>query len=155
VVNLLTALLTDMALAAVPAVGFAMVFNVPRRVLGFCALGGAVGHGLRFLLMAAGVPVEWGTLAAAVAVSTFGILMARRLRAHPKVFTVASMIPMIPGVSLFTALLALQEMNHQGVTPELLAVALNNAVRASFIIGAIALGLAMPGLLVFRRKPVV
>ncbi|OAM90631.1 threonine/serine exporter family protein [Termitidicoccus mucosus] len=153
--NLLLALLEDMALASVPAVGFAMVFTVPRRVLVFCALGGAIGHGLRFLLMKAGVPVEWGTLAAAVTVSTFGILMARKLRAHPKVFTVASMIPMIPGVPLFTALLALQEMNHQGVTPELLAVALNNAVRASFIIGAIALGLAMPGLLVFRRKPIV
>ncbi len=153
--NLLLALLEDMALASVPAVGFAMVFNVPRRVLVFCALGGAIGHGLRFLLMKAGVPVEWGTLAAAVTVSTFGILMARKLRAHPKVFTVASMIPMIPGVALFTALLALQEMNHQGVTPELLAVALNNAVRAAFIIGAIALGLAMPGLLVFRRRPVV
>jgi uncharacterized membrane protein YjjB (DUF3815 family) len=153
--NLLPALLEDMALASVPATGFAMVFNVPRRVLVFCALGGAIGHGLRFLLMQAGVPVEWGTLAAAVTVSAFGILMARKLRAHPKVFTVASMIPMIPGVPLFTALLALQEMHRLGVTPELLAVALKNAMSAAFIIGAIAMGLAMPGLLVFRRKPVV
>ena len=31
----------DMVLAAIPAVGFAMVFNVPQRALRWCALLGA------------------------------------------------------------------------------------------------------------------
>lgn len=36
----LYALAQDMALAAIPAVGFAMVFNVPQRALRWCALLG-------------------------------------------------------------------------------------------------------------------
>ncbi|MEG1654789.1 MAG: threonine/serine exporter family protein, partial [Hafnia sp.] len=40
-IDLLLALLQDMILAAVPAVGFALVFNVPVRALRYCALLGA------------------------------------------------------------------------------------------------------------------
>lgn len=39
--NLLWALLQEMLLAAVPALGFAMVFNVPLRALRYCALLGS------------------------------------------------------------------------------------------------------------------
>mgnify|MGYP005852795327 CR=1 FL=1 len=153
--NLLLELLQDMALAAVPAVGFALVFNVPTRMLGYCAMGGAVGHGLRFLLHRGGVPIEWASLVAAAVVSLIGVQLARRLRAHPKVFTVAAMIPMVPGVPFFTALLALVEINRTGVTEALLQTAISQSLRALFIIGALAVGLAMPGLLFYRRRPVV
>ena len=60
--NLLLELLRDMALAAVPAVGFALVFHVQPRTLKYCALGGALGHGLRFLLLKVDMPIEWATL---------------------------------------------------------------------------------------------
>ena len=40
--SLLWALIQDMLLAAVPALGFAMVFNVPPRALRYCALLGAL-----------------------------------------------------------------------------------------------------------------
>jgi len=57
--TLLGRLIIDMMVAAVPAVGFALIFNVPRHALGYCALGGAIGHGLRFMLLNYGVPIEW------------------------------------------------------------------------------------------------
>ena len=40
VIEFLLALAQDMILAAIPAVGFAMVFNVPVRALRWCALLG-------------------------------------------------------------------------------------------------------------------
>ena len=43
VIEFLFALAQDMILAAIPAVGFAMVFNVPVRALRWCALLGALG----------------------------------------------------------------------------------------------------------------
>lgn len=146
---------TKMALASVPAVGFGMVFHVPAKVLKHCAAGGAMGYGLRFLLLKAGIPIEWATLTAALCVSLFGIYEAQRLKAHPKVFTVAAMIPMIPGVPFFTALLALIQIQQKGYTPELFAVAVNSGLRALFIVCALAIGLALPGLLFYRGKPVV
>ncbi|VTP63565.1 Uncharacterised protein [Leclercia adecarboxylata] len=40
VIEFIGALAQDMLLSAIPAVGFAMVFNVPRRALPWCALLG-------------------------------------------------------------------------------------------------------------------
>lgn len=154
--NLFLGLLQQMALAAVPAVGFAMVFNVPVRVLGLCAAGGALGRGLRYFLMeGAGLPIEVSTLLAAATVSALGVVVAQRLRAHPKVFTVAAMIPMIPGVPLFTTLLALAQIQRTGLTDELLSTAVTQGLKAVFIVAALAVGLAVPGLLYFRKRPVV
>lgn len=54
IISYLFDLAQDMALAAIPAVGFAMVFNVPQRALRWCALLGAIGHGSRMVMMSAG-----------------------------------------------------------------------------------------------------
>ena len=66
-----------------------------------------------------------------------------------------SMIPMVPGVPIYTTLLALAEIQRKGMSSELLSTALTNGLRSTFIIAALAVGLAMPGLFVYRRRPVV
>ncbi len=146
-------LAADMALAAVPAVGFALLFNVPKHALGYCAAGGAIGHGLRFILLHGGMRIEWATLLAAMAVSFVGVAWARRLLAHPKVFTVAAIIPMIPGRQAFTTTLALFEISRAGFSLELFATLATAFLQMFFIVSALAIGLAMPGLI--YRKPVV
>jgi uncharacterized membrane protein YjjP (DUF1212 family) len=148
-------LLENLLLAAVPAVGFALVFNVPKHALVYCAIGGALGRSLRHLLISANMTVELATFIAAAVVSLLGVYIAQKMRAHPKVFTVAAMIPMIPGVAFFTALIAVAEIQRQGLTPELLSTAVTFGLRAAFIVAALAIGLALPGLLFYRRKPVV
>jgi len=154
-VTLLLELARQAVLAAIPAVGFGMSFSVPVRILGYCALGGALGRALRYLLVTAGLPMAWSTLLAAAAVSWLGVWAAQRLQAHPKVFTVASVIPMIPGVPIYTALVALIQIQRRGLTDELLSKAVTAGLDASFIVAALAVGLAVPGLFVYRRRPVV
>jgi uncharacterized membrane protein YjjB (DUF3815 family) len=58
-------LLNDAFFSAIPAMGFAMLFNVPRRYLLYCALAGAIGHSSRTLMLQFGLPIEWATFAAA------------------------------------------------------------------------------------------
>jgi uncharacterized membrane protein YjjB (DUF3815 family) len=154
-VNLLLELLRNALLAAVPAVGFGMAFNVPARILGWCALGGALGRALRHLLAVSGIPMPWATFLAAAAVSWLGVWAAQRLHAHPKVFTVAAVIPMLPGIPIYTALLALSEIQAKGLTTQLLTTAITSGLDATFTVAALAVGLAVPGLFVFRRRPVV
>ncbi|MGF1686382.1 threonine/serine exporter family protein [Photobacterium japonica] len=154
-VTFLLALLHDMFFAMIPAIGFALVFNVPPKALKYCAIGGALGHGFRFALMHWGVSIEWATLGAATLVGMIGVHWSHRFLAHPKVFTVAAMIPMVPGVFAFKAMIALVEINHSGFTPELWAMLMDNMLKAVFIIASLAIGLAMPGLLFYRRRPVV
>ncbi|CAE6883234.1 threonine/serine exporter family protein [Vibrio sp. B1FLJ16] len=155
ILELLLGLLNDMFFAAIPAVGFALVFNVPQKALIYCAVGGALGHGSRYLMMQFGVPIEWATFFAATLVGMIGVHWSHRFLAHPKVFTVAALIPMVPGVFAYKAMIAMVEINHLGYSPELLATCMENFLKAMFIIAGLAVGLAVPGLLFYRRRPIV
>ncbi|CAH1560749.1 hypothetical protein GCM10007906_23930 [Vibrio hyugaensis] len=155
VFELALGLLNDMFFAAIPAVGFAMVFNVPQRALVYCAVGGAIGHGSRYLMMHFGLPIEWASFFAATLVGLIGVHWSHRFLAHPKVFTVAALIPMVPGVFAFKAMIAMVEINHLGYSPELIATCMENFLKAMFIIAGLAVGLAVPGLLFYRRRPIV
>ncbi|CAI0962452.1 threonine/serine exporter [Serratia quinivorans] len=151
--NLFWALLQDMLLAAVPALGFAMVFNVPLRALRYCALLGAVGHGSRMLMMHAGMNIEWATFLAAILIGMIGIYWSRWLLAHPKVFTVAAVIPMFPGISAYTAMISVVEISHLGYSEALMATLMSNLLKACFIVGALSIGLSLPGLWLYRKRP--
>lgn len=153
--TLILALLHDMLLAMIPALGFALVFNVPQKALKYCAIGGAIGYGTRFLLMHWGISIEWSTLVAATLVGMVGVHWSHRFLAHPKVFTVAALIPMVPGVFAFKAMIAIVEINRRGFSLELWGLMIDNVLKAIFIVAALAIGLAMPGLLFYRRRPVV
>ncbi len=150
--DLMMALLNDMLFSAIPAVGFALVFNVPTKYLPYCAIGGALGHGLRMLLIHYGLLIEWGTFAAAFTVGSLGIVLSKRLHVSSAIFTVAAMIPMVPGVYVYKAIIALVEINHIGYSPELWALFIENFLRGISIIAGLAFGLALPVLLFQRRQ---
>jgi uncharacterized membrane protein YjjB (DUF3815 family) len=96
VIDFILALMQDMILSAIPALGFAMVFNVPigrslvritRRTRSRFTNG---DDDRRF-------NIEWSTFMASLLVGCIGIQWSRWYLAHPKVFTVAAVIPMFPG----------------------------------------------------------
>ncbi|WP_159565344.1 threonine/serine exporter [Budvicia diplopodorum] len=153
--NLLLTLIQGMVLAAIPAVGFALVFNVPVKALKYCALLGAIGYGTKTLLMHYGMLIEWGTFLASILIGSIGIYWSRRFLAHPKVFTVAAVIPMFPGVYAYKAMIAMVEISHLGYSSQLFETMITNFLRASFIVGALSIGLSLPALWLYRRRPSV
>ncbi|MGK9172460.1 threonine/serine exporter [Yokenella regensburgei] len=153
VIWFLLALLQDMVLAAIPAVGFAMVFNVPHRALPWCALLGAIGHGARFAMVHGGFNIEWSTFVASMLVGSIGIRWSRWYLAHPKVFTVAAVIPMFPGISAYTAMISAVKISHIGYSEEMMILLLTNFLKASSIVGALSIGLSIPGLWLYRKRP--
>jgi len=149
-------LANDWFFAAIPAVGFALLFNVPPRALKFCAALGALGHGTATLLKLAQVTPVFATFFAAALVGSLGVWLAQRYhRAHPKVFTVAAVIPMFPGIPAYKAMLALVLIEKEGYSPERFAVMVDQFVQTGFLLSALVFGLALPGLLFYRQKPVV
>lgn len=153
--ELLKLLLIDAWFAWIPAVGFAMVFNVPKNMLVYCAVGGAFAHSLRFLLMHLGMPIEWATLAASSSMGFLGLYWSRKRLIPRPVFTVASVIPMIPGSFAFTTVVGLVELNSGGYSLSLMQVVIENGLRTLFILGALSFGLALPSILIFRGRPIV
>jgi uncharacterized membrane protein YjjB (DUF3815 family) len=153
--DLITLFIIDAWFAWIPAVGFAMVFNVPKKMLIYCAVGGAFAHSFRFLLMHFGLPIEWATLAASSSMGFLGLYWSRKHLIPRPVFTVASVIPMIPGSFAFTTVVGIVQLNSGGYSLELIQIVIENGLRTLFILAALSFGLALPSLLIYRGRPIV
>lgn len=148
-------LLEDALFSAIPALGFALIFNVPRRALKYCAILGALGHVCRTILLIVDFSLIPATFFAAALVGFIGVKLSHHYLAHPKVFTVAAIIPMIPGVYAYKAMIAIVQINYYGYNQLLIEQAFENFVKTGFILGALVFGLALPGLLFYRQRPIV
>ncbi|AXH13153.1 threonine/serine exporter family protein [Halarcobacter bivalviorum] len=154
--EILTQYLINALFSAIPAVGFAMVFNVPRSALIFCAFGGAIGYSTRFALMEFNVPIELATFLASTLVGIVALYWSRKYIVPRPVYTIASIIPLLPGTYAFTAIINLLQMNAQGVSPELITMFIDNGLKAVIILSAIGFGLALPSLFLMRyNRPII
>ena len=153
-INLVWVVLFDAFWSALAALGFAMLFNVPRRVLIGCVLTGALGHATRAALMHFGLTVVPATLAGAIVIGFMAEYCGQRLHAPPILFAVSGAIPMVPGTYAFKAMLGLIRVSTatSDTGMQILVDAGVNFVTTGLILAALSLGTAMPSLL-FRRRP--
>ena len=91
------------------SVGFALLFNTPRRALWATALLGAVGWSTKFLLIKLLIPdqVVIASFAGACLVGFLGVYFAHRVHTPPMVFTIPAVINMIPGKSGYEFMMGL------------------------------------------------
>ncbi len=113
--------------------GFAVLFNVPRQTLLACALVGAGGHAVRYVLRSLGVSNEVATFCGATCVGLTGYLMSRYWHLPRVVFTVTGIISMVPGIPAYEVLMYFNEGDILG--------GLQSFVRAGLVTAAIAAGL--------------
>ena len=141
--------------AGLAALGFALLFNVPRRTLFGCTLAGALGYAFRLLLLELGlVGIETGTLLAATLVSVLGIVFGRVWRVPAVVFAVPGLIPFVPGSLAFRAVSDLLTLTTGSAADDtLLMKAVVSTLKSILIVGAIAAGVAVPSLLLRRDRP--
>ncbi|MFN8376313.1 MAG: threonine/serine exporter family protein [Anaerolineae bacterium] len=156
-VTLLLTILQDAFWSGLAAMGFAILFNVPRNLLPTCALFGALGHAVRTLLVSFGLSIEPATLAAAAFVGFLGTYWAQRLAVPAPIFTVTGAIPMVPGVFAYRAMIGVLSVISVDPTnnSEMLLGATSYGIKTGLILAAIAIGIAFPTLVFQRPKPVV
>ena len=143
------------AAAAISAMGFSMIFNIPRRLLWVVALGGIIAVCTRNFVnlgpsnnnIGLDLGLAIGSLVGSALVSLIAVRVVHIVHAPNHVISIPSVIPMVPGVLMYRALVALIEMN--GVVGEL-----TNAVKfgmgSAITIMCIALGVAIPN--IFARQ---
>lgn len=144
--------------AGVAAVGFAVLFNVPQHRLFLCAIAGAIGYAVRTsLTQFAGADIATATLMAATAVSIFGLLVGRRWHAPPVVFVIPGVIPLIPGSLAFRTMIDILVLTTGSaqVNETVLIEAIANGIKTLLTVGALAGGIAIPGLLLRRHRPMM
>jgi len=154
--NIVLQYLVNAMFAALPAVGFAMVFNVPKSTLIFCAFGGAIAYSSRYFLMDINLSIELSTFLASTIVGIITVYWSRKYIIPRPVYTIASIIPLLPGTYAFTSIINLIEMNSHGVTSELISMFVDNFLKSIIILGAIGFGLALPSLYLMRyNRPII
>ncbi len=141
--------------AAISAMGFSMIFNIPRRLLWVVAIGGIIAVCTRnFVNLGASndnVGLDLGPIVGSLVgsslVSIICVKAVHWFHTPHHCLSIPSVIPMVPGVLMYRMLFALIDMH--GVVGEL-TVAIHNGIRASLIILCIAIGVAIPN--IFARK---
>lgn len=94
--------------AALGSLSFAMFFGVRSRKLWFSALGGALNWGLYLLAMKKmGLPETLAYALGAAAGTLFAEILARIIKTPVTVFVITSVIPMVPGGTLYYTMLGL------------------------------------------------
>jgi uncharacterized membrane protein YjjB (DUF3815 family) len=155
--DLILRVLEDALWSGIAALGFAILFNVPKRTLLACALCGAAGHAARTLLMEFGNGIEVATLVGATLVGFMSTYCARQCRAPAPIFAICGAIPMVPGTFAYRAMIGFIQVTTADAATggPVLTDAGINFVKTGLILATIAAGIAAPTLLFRRRKPVV
>ncbi len=134
--------------AAIAAVGFSMIFNVPRRVLWAVAIGGVVAVCTRnFVNFELGCGPVIGSFAGSIMVSLISIKAVHWFHVPNHVLAIPSVIPMIPGVLLYRFVLGLVHVSDGAMS---ISATLTNGVNAALIILFISVGVAIPN--IFARR---
>jgi uncharacterized membrane protein YjjB (DUF3815 family) len=137
-------------------VGFAALFNVPRRTLGVIYLISALGGMLKFFLLSYEVGLVLSTLCGASLIGFASILAAHYRKSPPMTFALPSLIPMIPGLFAYKAMVGVMRLTAEKdptAYGKLFFETVNNGLSALFIILSLAAGVAIP-MLIARKETV-
>lgn len=89
------------------AIGFSVIFNVPRKSLFYCGLCGAIGWTLyKILTNLGGSPVN-ANLIAAICVAAVGEVLARINKTPVTVFVIPGIICLVPGYGVYRTMFSL------------------------------------------------
>lgn len=141
--------------AAISAMGFATIFNVPHRLMPWIAVGGIIAVCSRNFInlgpSSGNIGLDFGpivgTLCGSALISIINIKVVHLLHTPHQLITIPAVIPMVPGVLIYRALYGIIDM--QGVVGEV-TWATHNAINGGLITIMIAIGVAIPN--IFARK---
>lgn len=155
--SIILRVLEDGLLAFFVGVGFALLFNAPKKAVIMAGLLGAGGHMLRFILRE---EFEMGIIAATLAGSLFigfcSIGAAHIVHTPPVVFSMPACITMIPGLYAYRTMIGVVKIADTDASvraPGLLTETFHNFVLTGSLLFALAIGISV-GSLLFRKKSV-
>ncbi len=135
-------------MAAVTAVAFAVLFSVPTRTLHVIAGLGALGIAQRLFFFDFGLSTIEGTFVSAAIIGIISIWLSWKYHAAAIVFSIPSVIPMVPGVYAYRTMMGLLAFTHEGgINQEILLDIISNGLMTAFLFLCLAIGVSIPNLL--------
>ncbi len=142
--------------SGIAAVGFAILFNVPRRTLFPIGALGTLGGFIKFGTMFFGIGIVFASFIGATIIGIISIQMAHMKKSPPLVFSIPSVIPMVPGAfayRMMLGLIALINLENSDTYIQTLISTVNNGAKMIFILVSIAIGVSMP-MLITRKETI-
>ncbi|HAH22853.1 MAG TPA: threonine/serine exporter [Prolixibacteraceae bacterium] len=143
-------IITKSIWAGIAAIGFAILFNVPRRTI-FAIWGmGAIGGLIKFSAIHFELGIVFGSFLGATIIGIISIQMAHLRKSPPLVFSIPSVIPMVPGFfayKMMLGLIALTAIENTDAYLQTLIETVNNGAKMMFILISLGTGVAIPMLL--------
>ncbi len=153
---IITEILIKSFWAGIAAIGFAVLFNVPRRVIFSIGTLGALGGLIKFSAMHLNLGIVFASFLGATAVGIISIQMAHMRNSPPLVFSIPSVIPMVPGFfayKMMLGLIALTSIENTDAYLQTLIETVNNGSKMMFILISLGTGVAIP-MLITRKESI-
>ncbi len=140
-------------LGGTAAVGFGVLFNVPVRTLIHIFILGLLGVTIRNVLTELDFSIILASLTGASTIGILSLLAAKDKHAPPLVFSIPAVIPMVPGIFTYKLMLGVIRLTSASGDKfnDIFASTVNNGLKATFILMALAVGVSVPNL-IFRRE---
>lgn len=138
------------------AIGFAVLFNVPRRTLVVIFVIAALGGLTRLLMVQQGVVAAMAAFVGASLIGLLSVMAAHQRKAPPMIFAIPAVIPMIPGFFAYQAMVGMIELTvekNPQLYSKLFFETVNNGLSALFVLLALSTGVAIP-MLITRKQTV-
>jgi uncharacterized membrane protein YjjB (DUF3815 family) len=130
---------------AIAAIVFAKLFNVPKGSLIIAAVLAAIGGSCKLVLLHFGLHIALTTLIGAIVIGCLSILAAHREHVPSLIFSIPAVMPMIPGVFAYEAMLGFLKLISDldlEILQKVLNQTINNSLKALFILLALTAGLS-------------
>jgi uncharacterized membrane protein YjjP (DUF1212 family) len=149
-------LFSDILLAGIVTIGFAVFYNTAWLHVGLATLGGMIGHGLRYIGLEAGLNLDAATFLGSFAVGLVAAWIARSYKLPVAVVSFAGAVTMMPGIQMYRALGGTLRLARAHDAPDLVDVArtAGYALEACLVVSALAMGLVLAARIVpmFARQ---
>lgn len=120
-------------LSFIAAAAFGIVFNAPKKSLFYCGIVGMTGWIVYMYVNQMNQDQVSASFAGAFTVAFISHIMSKKFKMPMIIFSVAGIIPLVPGGTAYNAMRSVVEKNYP--------LALEYASLALLISGAIAMGL--------------
>ncbi|OOS24566.1 threonine/serine exporter family protein [Moraxella pluranimalium] len=148
-------IIQKIALSCIITVGWCLMFTLPKQYIPHCMTVTALGFGTKLLMVHDGTHLAIATFFGAMIGSFLGVRYAQRYGLPPKALIVPSLICMMPGITAYKAMVSMVQIGYFGFSMDLFVLMMSYFFDAIFVISALVLGLSIPGILFYRRKPIV
>ena len=128
-------------------VGFAVLFNIPRKEMIYAGLCGGLGWVVHMSLQGLDMSLVFTSFLGGLTVGLTSEYFAIRRKMPATVFVIPGMIPLVPGYGLYFSMLSIIEKNYE----EALRVGFETLIVATVIASAIIISTAVGKFFRIRR----